>query len=263
MAATSVLSFAKPPRPALGPVWRSALLRRTLVAILAGGFFTYAGMFRTADVPIGVRAAYWVGLMLVGNLYAHVVLGWLDRRPFFTGRPWLRAAALASSLTVPGVFVVWMAGWIAFGHGLLLRDLRYLLGSVPAVAIVMTAVNVLADPRPAKTSPPPATADPPPFLARLPPRLRDARILAVEAEDHFLRVHTDRGSDLILMRLSDAVDELQGLDGARIHRSWWVARGAVVGVTRGGGRARFTLADGLEAPVSRTYAPALRRSGWY
>jgi DNA-binding LytR/AlgR family response regulator len=127
----------------------------------------------------------------------------------------------------------------------------------------MTAVNVLADPRPAKAGPAPAAPDPSPFLARLPLRLRDARILAVEAEDHFLRVHTDRGSDLILMRLSDAVAELHSLDGAQIHRSWWVARAAVIGVSRGGGRARFTLAGGLKAPVSRTYAPALRRDGWY
>ena len=66
-----------------------------------------------------------------------------------------------------------------------------------------------------------------PFLDRLPLRLRGATIRAVQAEDHYLRLHTDRGSDLILMRLSDAVSELEGLEGARTHRSWWVAREAV------------------------------------
>ena len=65
------------------------------------------------------------------------------------------------------------------------------------------------------------------------------------------------------MRLADAVAELEGLEGAQVHRSWWVARDAVVGVTRGDGRATLTLKGGVTAPVSRRYAPALRKAGWY
>ena len=72
-----------------------------------------------------------------------------------------------------------------------------------------------------------ADAAPPRFLERLPLGLRDAELWAVEAEDHYLRVHTARRQELILMRLSDAVNELQGIEGAQTHRSWWVARGAV------------------------------------
>ncbi len=44
-----------------------------------------------------------------------------------------------------------------------------------------------------------------------------------------LHFHTDRGSDLILMRLSDALTELKGLEGAQTHRSWWVAAEQLVG----------------------------------
>jgi DNA-binding LytR/AlgR family response regulator len=94
-------------------------------------------------------------------------------------------------------------------------------------------------------------------------KLRGATIRAVQAEDHYLRIHTDRGSDLILMRLSDALDELEGLEGAQTHRSWWVARDAVRDVARGDGRATLTLDGGIEAPVSRRYAKALRDAGWY
>ena len=65
------------------------------------------------------------------------------------------------------------------------------------------------------------------------------------------------------MRLSDAIAAVEALDGARTHRSWWVARDAVERVSRGDGRAVLTLSNGLEAPVSRTYAPALREAGWY
>jgi DNA-binding LytR/AlgR family response regulator len=98
---------------------------------------------------------------------------------------------------------------------------------------------------------------------RLPEKLRDARIEAVEAEDHYLRIHTDAGSALILMRLSDAVEELAGVEGARTHRSWWVARHAVRKAERGGGRATLRLASGLQVPASRSYARELRRAGWF
>ncbi|WP_235559357.1 LytTR family DNA-binding domain-containing protein [Brevundimonas sp. Leaf168] len=85
----------------------------------------------------------------------------------------------------------------------------------------------------------------------------------MQAEDHYLRIHTDRGSDLILMRLSDAVEELEGLEGAQTHRSWWVAREAVRAVERGDGRATLTLDGGLSAPVSRRYARMLRDAEWW
>jgi DNA-binding LytR/AlgR family response regulator len=101
------------------------------------------------------------------------------------------------------------------------------------------------------------------FLERLPPRLRGAEIHAVQAEDHYLRVHTTRGSDLILMRLADAIVELDGLDGAQTHRSWWVARAAVQDVRRSDGRATLVLPMGIEAPVSRNNLPALRDRGWF
>ena len=84
----------------------------------------------------------------------------------------------------------------------------------------------------------------------------------MEAEDHYLRVHTGKGSDLILLRLADAIGELGAIDGAQTHRSWWVARAAVLSVRRHDGRATLTLKGGLEAPVSRTQAAALRQRGW-
>ncbi len=85
----------------------------------------------------------------------------------------------------------------------------------------------------------------------------------MEAEDHYLRVRTSGGDELILLRLSDAIAELEGVEGARTHRSWWVARAAVAGVRRGDGRAVITLPDGTEVPVSRSYAKVLRDAGWW
>ncbi|MBP9755381.1 MAG: LytTR family transcriptional regulator DNA-binding domain-containing protein, partial [Phenylobacterium sp.] len=108
----------------------------------------------------------------------------------------------------------------------------------------------------------PAAPAPVKFLERLPLKLRGAEIWAVEAEDHYLRLHTSKGQDLILMRLADAVAELEGIEGAQVHRSWWVARDAVADARRGDGRATLTLKDGSEVPVSRTYAKLIRDAGW-
>ena len=62
---------------------------------------------------------------------------------------------------------------------------------------------------PAETHPSAQGAAPARFLARLPARLSGAALLAVQAEDHALRLHTSKGEDLILMRLADALVELK------------------------------------------------------
>jgi DNA-binding LytR/AlgR family response regulator len=126
----------------------------------------------------------------------------------------------------------------------------------------MTAINMLAARTPAQTHAAAPEDDPPRFLERLPARLRAATILAVEAQDHYLQVHTNAGRELILMRLSDAVAELEGLEGAQVHRSWWVARAAVAEARREERRAILTLKDGSEVPVSRAYVVALKEMGW-
>ncbi|MCU0728978.1 MAG: LytTR family transcriptional regulator [Sphingopyxis sp.] len=117
-----------------------------------------------------------------------------------------------------------------------------------------------------RVSEPAPSAPTPRFAHRLPLAQARATIIALEAEDHYLRVHTDAGAPLILMRLSDAVAEIAadlGTDaGVQTHRSWWVARDAVVGVTRKNGRAELTLSNGSIAPVSRAQMAAARAMGW-
>ena len=84
----------------------------------------------------------------------------------------------------------------------------------------------------------------------------------MEAEDHYLRVHTDAGDELIAARFSDALQELSGVKGFQTHRSWWVARAAIAGVVEDGRKLRLRLTGGLEAPVSRARVGVLRQDGW-
>ncbi|WP_375393378.1 LytTR family DNA-binding domain-containing protein [uncultured Sphingomonas sp.] len=160
----------------------------------------------------------------------------------------MRLAALAG--LYPQVLLVGLlvtAAQVALGRA---RATGPGAAAAPPVA-VPDGVQPGADPSPA----------PPRFLDRLPPAI-GSDLIALEQEDHYLRVHTALGSALILMRMRDAADELAAVDGARIHRSWWVARDAVAAVIRRDRAVALRLVNGLEAPVARAAAPALRARGW-
>ncbi|MFI4933257.1 MAG: LytTR family DNA-binding domain-containing protein [Caulobacterales bacterium] len=228
-------------------------------------FLALIGPFGTVTASLSSRLIYWLLLIVGGTglgFATDVVVTALfdpDRR-----HPFLMAAVTAVVMTPPSVLAVyavtrWLFSWRE-PYGTLLE----LAGPVLIVSLAMTFINALANRRPIHTHASTlADAPPPRFLERLPAKLRGAEIYAVEAEDHYLRAHTSQGSDLILMRLTDAVAELEGVEGAQTHRSWWVAKGAVLGARRIEGRAMLKLPNGVEAPVSRNYARSLRNEGWF
>lgn len=100
----------------------------------------------------------------------------------------------------------------------------------------------------------------PDFFRRIPPALGHD-LLALEMEDHYLRIHTIVGSDLILLRLRDAMAELGPKRGRQVHRSWWVAEGAVAGAERGA-RPLLVLRNGLKVPVSKSFREPAKEMGW-
>lgn len=241
------------------------LARGPGVAAAAGVLLALTGAFGSGAAPVWQRLAYWVPVMLIGAVWGHLCSRLIERHVDFDTRPWLAVAALTAAITGPVSVLVWLVTGVVFeGRAYSVHTLPYMVGPVFVVTLAMSALNVfLSKAQPIQTHAAPTGAAPARFPERLPPKLRGAAIRAVQAEDHYLRIHTDRGSDLILMRLSDALDELEGLEGAQTHRSWWVARDAVRDVARGDGRATLTLEGGIEAPVSRRYAKALRDAGWY
>lgn len=233
------------------------------IAAVVAVFLTLAGAFGTGAAPFAPRLAYWLTTLLTGATAALFVAGAVQRGGWFDDRPLVQGLIIAVTLSIPLTVAVWAITRAFFenetmmGHGL--------PGYFPPVFVItcaVTALNYLVDRRPAETHAVAGQA-PPRFLERLPAKLRGADLHAIEAQDHYLRLHTSRGSDLILMRLSDAIAELEGIEGAQTHRSWWVARDAVDDARRGDGRATLRLKGGLEAPVSRTFARALREAGWF
>lgn len=235
--------------------------RGLAVTLAAGLFLAFSGAFGTDEAPLPLRLAYWLTVMFAGYIWGALVTGLFIRRGRLrSGNLWLDGGLAALTMSVPFTLVVWGATRTMLGSDIPLAGLPYLFGYVLLVSIALTGINILMETR--RTSVTHSAAAPPKFLERLPLKLRGAEVWAVEAEDHYLRLHTSRGQDLILLRLADAVSELEGIEGAQVHRSWWVARDAIADARRADGRATLTLKDGAEVPVSRTYAKMLREQGW-
>ena len=100
-----------------------------------------------------------------------------------------------------------------------------------------------------------------PFAERL-TKVEAGRIIAVQAEDHYIRVHTDDQDELIYYKFSEAADELSraGL-GMRVHRSFWVSNSAVSAIARDKTGYRLQLVNGADVPVGRSYVEAARIAG--
>jgi hypothetical protein len=102
----------------------------------------------------------------------------------------------------------------------------------------------------------------PPLARRLPAPLSGADILALEAEEHYTKVHTDRGATLLLMRFTDAIEAMEPQPGFRVHRSFWVSHHAVQRAEWRGRRLLAVLKNGLEVPVSRSFRVVVQGAGF-
>lgn len=241
--------------------WQRFALDLLLLAAV-GLVMAQLGPYRTGEAPEGLRIAYWLAAVLGSGLFGILVDAAIGPRiPSF----WARIALVSLAITPPVTLFIyalnatmldlprrpWLLpqlGWQVVVVMLLLMTLRALLWR----RVVETRTIVV----------PPLPEAERAFRLRLSAKRRAARLIAVEAEDHYVRVHTDAGAELLGMRFSEALAELARAHGYRLHRSWWVPAEAIEAVRwkRGTGEAR--LAGGLTAPVSRSCAARLKEAGW-
>ena len=239
-------------------------IREAGVYAAAALFLSFVGPFNaTPGFPVWAVFLYWFCLIYLGSLTAEFTGRLLGRA--FPSLPLpvnLALLSVAAALAVTaGVFAV---ETFLVGRQIPLEYAPRIFGLVWVISAAMTAISYMADksilaPPPADA---PAGAGPvETFLSRLPLKYRKAELYAVSSEDHYLRVHTSVGEELILMRLADAVRELNGADGLQVHRSWWVAAPAVRDTKRSGGKVSLVLPSGKTAPVSRSFLPEAKAAG--
>lgn len=217
-----------------------------------GPFGTYPTFGRAT------RYGFWLGMTAAGVLAVLAAEALLPRTRLPAGP--VRIAAVAFVSAVPMTFVVaWTMSLLQPGRVYTPMQLPALFMAVAAVQLLVVLATTLASSKADMVDP--TLAQPAGFPAALLGRLPAAigsDIVALETEDHYLRVHTGGGSALILMRMADAVAMLDSRLGAQVHRRWWVAQAAVTDLRTADQKLSLELVDGRVVPVGRTFAAATR-----
>ncbi len=236
------------------------------VAAGVGVFLAFLGPFGSYGAPLPDRLIFWVTSVLAGTGLSVLTTLLLPSR--WRGHSGPVYVLIATILVTPLQTLVVQLLLPLIAPPQIVAEISF-WRHLPNVAVLMligTSAAWLFQKRPAgapavPVQSAPAAPETSPFFDRLPPAL-GTRVLCLEMEDHYLRVHTDQGNALILLRLRDAVAELRAVPGAQVHKSWWVARTALAGAERGKSGWELILTDGRRVPVGRTYRPALVAEGW-
>lgn len=230
------------------------------VATAVGAFLGLIGPFGNyLNGSAEVRIAYWVGVFWIGA----AVFGGGARLGHAATARWDLPVWFAPALTA----LVCSAIMAAVSRNVAVQVWPN-LEDLPAIqwffqVLVLSAPLVAAHAfRQHRLSPRPASVrtDEAGFWRMLPARL-GREVLCLQMEDHYVRVHTQAGSELILMRLTDAVAAMGDRPGLQVHRSWWVARAAIESVEREGRNLRLKLLNGLKVPVARSAVARLKAEG--
>nr|WP_306431176.1 LytTR family DNA-binding domain-containing protein [Rhizobium sp. L1K21] len=213
-------------------------------------------------MPVIPRFAFWLsihaGTWLMGVTGCIAGLVWLEGIIANSiARVFVGALAATPFVGLVVVLVNWGWGnsepsWAKFGEETL---------SALPLTIVLAGICFLVMRK--TLEPVPAAADMPAPIIRssLLNRLKTenrGNILTLTAEDHYTAVTTSRGHELVLIRFSDALSELDGEDGLQVHRSHWVAIEHVEKLVRENGKLILLLKDGRQVPVSRSFSATVR-----
>lgn len=219
-----------------------------LIVGLVGPFGTYQAL---GVVP---RLAYWCAVVLGTALVGTLVASFGERLLRARFNAYL-AALMAGALAGPFLAVtVALINIGVFGPGATSFDLITLAVYCTLISAAVTLVSAIME-QPAQQAP-----ALPALLDRL-PRPQRGQLQHLAVADHYVEVTTDRGTSLVLMRLSDAIKETAPVAGLQVHRSHWVALDAVRRGLRQGGKPVLELETGALVPVSRTYLDAVRAAG--
>ncbi len=240
----------------------SSLVRYLMLATLVGLLLGALGPFGTyLNGGILLRASYWI-LTLWGGLflYGSGITLWRRMTTAGTLSSWFFLILVLLLVSLPQTIFTRMLAfqfWPRLGGLDISWTLWYsqvaALSSFIAIGFMVVRQYFFVEQDVEEKS----ALSPQHMLKHLTPD-----IVALQMEDHYVRIHTSSGSRLVLMSLGQAIEGLGGKEGIRTHRSWWVARDAVKKINGTPRSMTLTLSNGTVAPVARSAVANIRSAGW-
>ena len=241
---------------------RNSLVDKRAMVLLVGvgALIGVSGPFNTYEALRTIpRLAYWLGIVVSTFVIGHFVMSFALIALHDKVRGHLVRAGIAGVAMGPLIFFA-VALINLFALDIWFDDVRdglSMLSTVTLIAVVIAVLFAIIDQQEPTASSSPKDAR---LLRRLPLEKRGA-LISLSVNDHYVNVSTTTGREMLLMRLSDAIEETYGVEGLQVHRSHWVSLEHVKSVARDKDRAQITLSDGQVIPVSRSYMPSIRKAG--
>jgi len=236
------------------PKFVKDLIPMIVTCTLAGLVLSILAPYGTQQFKTPYRFAYWIGLCLAGGFGASIIsLAEHLRNKKFSR--WVCAFYQSITATLAVSLAILLITYRSIGHIPSLQEFTAILFYIWVISITIAAVGALVAKNTGGDDPAPKRAA---LYERLSPKHRSAEIYALAAEDHYVRVITSKGDDLVLMRLSDAIKETAPLKGLSPHRSWWVAEGGAQSVKK----SEIILHTKQAVPISRSGMKSVRAAGW-
>jgi hypothetical protein len=208
-----------------------------------------------------------IRLMLGGTLAGFIVMpyaNWLAQADSFGGPADATFSILSQDFLIYGLqaMLIWVGVNLLFDRFLGLPRYRYPAVNIPGPASKDNSFVHETAPNPvvtniigtvsAKTSASTQLAIPA-VLQLAPGNLQPEQLLAMCAEEHYVRLVTTEGEFLVYHRFSDAAKEVKFLNGLQVHRSHWIATHAIRQVCRSAKKMVITIEGNHQVPVSRPY----------
>lgn len=225
-----------------------------LVIACATAICVISGPFGTLEhLPPGLRLIYW-GLQVSITGLAGLWASSLIRTQQWTNTPTLIGVSLVFGFVAFGIVVLFSLTLLA-PMDKYPGTINLMFYSLPSASIIFFVLGlVLAAP----SNDVQDTPARPRLFARLKHHCAASQILSLSAQDHYVEVVTDTGTELCLIRLADAIAEAEPQPGVKIHRSHWVAKSAVETLVVNGSGTQVVLKDSRRLPVSQSRLGALR-----
>ncbi len=238
-------------------VWASAVI----VAVVAGPFGTFEAM------GVAERALYWFVVVSASVLVGYFVQALAVA---FAGQDRPVLSDTLSIVLMTGAFapVVWfISKWFESVSDPMLGQMYLYVFVIVVFVVIMrrlifgSAQETTPEAEVAAVSLPTEPMPQPRLLRRLKPEMQ-GEILRLQGSGHHVEVTTDKGSETLRLRLTDAINEMEPVIGYCAHRSHWVTDGSIERVEREtNNKLVLVLTNGDRIPVSRKYRPGLEDAG--